>query len=75
MIPPSSLAAVAQYTSASPGTTVVIATCLLVPSASRTAGTTKVAGGRPRKAAWVGGPEGKTTPGGSGFPSQLLLQG
>ena len=63
MIPPFSFAAAAQYTSASPGTTVVNAAYLLVPSASRTAGTTKVAGGRPRKADTVGGPEGKTTVG------------
>ena len=53
----------------------VVVAYLLLPSASRTAGTTKVAGGRPRKADWVGGPEGKTVPGGSGFPSQLFLQG
>ena len=57
MIPPLSLAAAAQYTSASPGTTLVVAAYLLVPNASRTAGTTKVAGGRPRKADTVGDPE------------------
>ena len=74
MIPPLSLAAAAQYTSASPGTTFVIAAYLLVPSTSRTAGTTKGAGGIPRKADKVGGPDGKTTLGCSGFPSHPLLQ-